>query len=192
MCCFRVAVVGVCFLLQSFAFGQHRPHSTTGTPPASSPGTSPDAAIETLTRAVAIQARPDQVEFFHSTIDSVDSALEQSRELQGLGPAINSIPTVNAKSLQLRDTLDDVDHDSRHFLTTFSKRQETELKTLTKRLRKSYSYVEKEYRVVEKWMEPENVSADRLAGAAANLEKALSDFRTDEIRLGREMGIQSK
>ncbi len=41
-------------------------------------------------------------------------------------------------------------------------------------------------------MEPGKVVAEKLMDAAANLEKALSDFRTDQIRLGREMGIQSK
>ena len=41
-------------------------------------------------------------------------------------------------------------------------------------------------------MEPGKVVPARLASAAANLEKALSDFRTDQIRLAREMGIQSK
>ena len=41
-------------------------------------------------------------------------------------------------------------------------------------------------------MEPGKIVAERLTSAAANLEKALSDFRTDQVRLGREMGIQSK
>jgi hypothetical protein len=145
-----------------------------------------------MTRAAAIQARPDQVGYFHSAIDSTDAALRQSRELQTLGPAAQSIPTTNSQSLQLRDALDDVEHYNGRFLASFSKTQDAELKPLTKRLRKSYTLAAKEAKAVQQRLEPGKVAAERLTIAAANLEKALSDFRTDQVRLAREMGIQSK
>jgi hypothetical protein len=191
--CARTAVAVASLIMSVAAWGQqsHKPHSTN--PPAeSAPDGGVDPALATLTRAVAIQARPDQLGYFHSILDSTDSALEQSRELQTLGPAVNSIPTVNAKSLQLRDALDDVDHYNRRFLATFSKLQSNELKPLTKRVQKSYSFVAKDAKMVAQFMEPGKIAPERLTSAAANLEKALSDFRTDQVRLGREMGIQSK
>lgn len=175
------------------AWGQqsHRPHPTTPAAETAPTGeVSPE--LETMTRAVAIQARPDQVGYFHSAIDSTDAALQQSREIQTLGPAANSIPTVNAKSLQLRDALDDVDHYNGRLLASFTKTQETELKPLTKRLHKSYTFVAKEYKAVQRRMDPGKVVPELLMSAAANLEKALSDFRTDQVRLAREMGIQSQ
>ena len=156
------------------------------------PNGAADPELATFTRAVALQARPDQVGFFHSVIDSTDAALQESRELQRLGPKANDIATVNAKSLQLRDTIDDVDHYNQRFLVSFSKFQASELKPLTKRVRKSYKYVAKEAKNVGQLMEPGKTVPEHLMSAAANLEKALSDFRTDQIRLGREMGIQSK
>ena len=69
-------------------------------PTAAAPGPPREAAptgainpeLETMTRAVAIQARPDQVGYFHSAIASTDVALQQSRELQTLGSAANSTP----------------------------------------------------------------------------------------------------
>ena len=148
--------------------------------------------LETMTRAAAIQARPDQVGYFHSALASTDAALQQSRELQALGSAAGSTATVNAKSLQLRDALDEVEHDDGIFMASFSKTQSTELKPLVKRLRKSYTFVSKEYKAVQQRMEPGKVVPERLTSAAANLEKALSDFRTDQVRLAREMGVQSK
>src|SRR3974377_1494616 len=96
--------------------------------------------------------------------------------------------TVNALSLQLRDVLDDIEHYNRKLLVSFSKFQEAELKGLTKRLQKSYSYVGRDARTMQQLMEPGKVNPEQLATGAANLEKALSDFRTDQIRLGREMG----
>jgi hypothetical protein len=190
----RTAVAVAFLVIAVAAWGQqqsHRPHGINqSTEPA--PDGSVDPALETLTRAVAIQARPDQVGYFRSILDNTDSALEQSRELQTLGAAVNSIPTMNAKSLQLRDVLDEVDHYNRRFLATFSKVQNSELKPLAKRVVKSYSFVAQGSQKVAQLMEPGRIVPDRLASAAANLEKALSDFRTDEVRLGREMGIQSQ
>ena len=175
------------------ARGQRSHPAQPGAPP---PEAEPTGAInpelETMTRAVAMQARPDQVGYFHSAIESTDAALQQSRELQRLGAAANQIPTVNAKSLALRDAIDDVDHYNGRFMASFSKTQEMLLKPLRKRLRKSYTFVDRESKAVQKRMEPGKVIPERMMSAAANLEKALSDFRTDQIRLGREMGIQSK
>ena len=187
------AAVAIAFLILSIAaWGQqsHRPHSAN--PPSEPLPTANNPEIASLSRAVALQARPEQVEYFHSVIDNTDAALQQSRDLQRLGETVTDIPVMNAKSLQLRDELDDIDHYNRRFLTSFTKLQESELKKLTKRVRKSYSYVAKESKKVAQLMEPGSIVPTRLASAAANLEKALSDFRTDQIRLGREMGIQSK
>ena len=189
-----VAVASLLLLFLSVAAWAQvpqRPH--TGKPPAEpAPTGTVTPELETLSHAIAVQARPDQVGYFHSAIESTDAALQVSRELQRLGPAVNDVSTLNEKSLQLRDALDDLDHYNRRFFVSFTKLQESELKKLTKRVRKSYSSVEKESKNVAQLLEPGKTVAARLLSAAANLEKALSYFRTDQIRLGREMGIQSK
>jgi hypothetical protein len=188
----RTAVAVALLMLPVVGWCQqsHKPRSTSSSEPLPNGATDPELA--TFTRAVALQARPDQVGYFHSIIDSTDTALRESRELQRLGPQVTDIPTVNAKSLQMRDTIDDVDHYNQRFLVSFSKFQASELKPLTKRVRKSYKYVAKEWKSVGQLMEPGRIVPEKLTSEAANLEKALSDFRTDQIRLGREMGIQSK
>lgn len=189
----RTIVALASFTLYVAAWAQLPNRPSTGKPPAEpTPSGSTPPELETLSRAVAIQARPDQVGYFQSAIESTDVALQQTRELQRLGPAASNIPTTNIKSLQLRDAVDNVEHYNGRFLASFSKTQEAELKKLTKRLRKSYSYVARDFKSVTQRMEPGQVVPERLMSAAANLEKALSDFRTDQIRLGREMGIHSK
>jgi hypothetical protein len=188
-----VAVASLLFVTSLASWGQDSHRPVAGAPP---PEAAPTGAInpelETMTRAVAVQARPDQVGYFRAALASTDAALQRSRELQTLGDAANSTPAVNAQSLALRDAIDDVDHYNGRFLASFSKTQETELKPRRKRLRKSYTFVARETRTVQQDMDPGKVVPDRLASAAANLEKALSDFRTDQVRLAREMGIQSK
>lgn len=183
----------VSFTLSVVAWSQlpERPH--TGKPPVEpAPAGSTIPELDSVSRAVAIQARLDQIEYFQSAVDSTDAALQQSRELQRLEPAATNIPSLNARSLKLRDALDDMEHYNGRFIASFSKVQETELKALTKKLRKSYPAVTKESRAVSQQLEPGKVAPQRLKSTAANLEKALSDYRSDQIRLGREMGIQSK
>jgi len=168
-----------------------RPH--TDKPPAEPPPSgvvSPE--LETFGRIIAIQASLEQIGYFNSAIASTDLALQESRELQRLGTAATDIGLVNGLSLRLRDSLDDTEHYNGRFLASFTKVQDTELKKLIKPLRKSYSQVSREARNVQQLMEPGKIVPEQLATGAANLEKALSDFRTDQIRLGREMGIQSK
>lgn len=175
------------------AWGQHshRPQST-APPAAEGAGQPSNPELDTMTRAAAIQARPDQVGYFQSALDATDAALQRSRELQTMGAAVTSTPAVNAASLQLRDAIDEVEHYDGIFMASFSKTQSAELKPLMRRMRKSYGFVARESKVVQQRMEPGKVSAERLTSAAANLEKALSDFRTDHVRLAREMGVQSK
>jgi hypothetical protein len=169
---------------------QHSHGSKPAAEPAPSGTESPE--LETFGRAIAVQARPDQVEYFNSAIASTDKALQDSRELQRMGAAAKNIALVNAMSLRLRDALDDVEHYNGRLLASFTKTQGSELKKLIKPMRKSYSHVSRDARTVQQLMEPGTVVPEKLATGAANLEKALSDFRTDQIRLGREMGIQSK
>jgi hypothetical protein len=177
--------------VEAWSQQSHKPHSPNSSSE-SLPNGAADPELATFTRAVALQARPDQLDFFHSVVDRTDAALQESRELQRLGPEANNVSAINAKSLQLRDTIDDVDHYNQRFLVSFTKFQASELKPLTKRVRRSYKDVAKEWRNVGELMEPGKTEPAKLMSAAANLEKALSDFRTDQIRLGREMGIQSK
>jgi hypothetical protein len=191
--CRRIGIAIAFFSMAVATFGQlpERPH--TDKPPAEPPPSgvvSPE--LETFGRIIAIQASPEQVSYFNSAIASTDLALQESRELQRLGTAATNIGLVNGMSLRLRDSLDDVEHYNGRLLASFTKLQETELKKLIKPLRKSYSQVSRDTRAVQQLMEPGKVVPDQLATGAANLEKALSDFRTDQIRLGREMGIQSK
>jgi len=190
----RHPLVVVAFLFMSYGgWGQqtHRPRPVA--PPAEGAPTAENTTeLETFSRAVAIQATPLQAEFFQSAIESTDLALQESRELQRLGPTAMNIPNLNAWSLKLRDALDDVEHYNAIFLASFSKLQESELKKLTKKLRKSYPLVTKESKAVSQQLEPGKIVPVELKSAAANLEKALSDFRSDQIRLGREMAIQSK
>ena len=183
-----VAAVSLSMVTSVNARGQSHGHPQTE--PAPTGTVSPE--LETFGRAVAVQARLDQLEYFREVLASTDQALQVTQEIQRLGKDANNVARVNQLSLELRDALDDIDHYNRRLLVSFTKSQDAGLKTLTKELHKSYTYVERDQRTVQQLMEPGQVVAARLATGAANLEKSLSDFRTDEIRLGRDMGISAR
>ena len=184
----RVAVTAV--LLPMAAWGNMQSRSQTHPPAEPAPSGNVSPELETFGRAVAVQARPDQLDYFREVLASTDKALRLSRDLQSLGAAATNTAVVNAMSLQLRDELDDVEHYNRRLLVSFTKSQQAGLKNLTHEVKKSYAIVVRDAGTVQQLMEPGKVVPEQLATGAANLEKALSDFRTDQIRLGRDMGIQ--
>ena len=185
-----IAVAAI--LLPVKAWGNAQQHSQSHPPPEPSPTGTIGPELETFGRAVAMQARTDQLGYFREVLTSTDNALRLSRDLQSMGAAATDTAIVNAMSLQLRDELDEVEHYNRRLLISFTKPQEAGLKKLTHQLKKSYAIVAHQARTVQQLMEPGKVVPEQLATGAANLEKALSDFRTDEIRLGRDMGIQAQ
>ena len=65
------------------------------------------------------------------------------------------------------------------------------MKTLTKKLTKSDSAVSKGAKAISQQLEQGTLDPGRLANAAANLEKALAALQSDQLNLGKEMGIQS-
>lgn len=185
-----IAIGAVLLMLAAWGHAQEHPQGHPPAEPAPTGAVSPE--LETFGRAVAVQARPDQVGYFQEVLTSTDNALRLTRELQSMGAAASNVALVNAMSLQLRDDLDDVEHYNRRLLASFTKLQESGLKKLTNQLQKSYAIVLRDARSVQQLMEPGKVVPEQLATGAANLEKSLSYFRTDQIRLGRDMGIPSK
>lgn len=185
-----IATAAILMPVTALGYGQQ--HSQSHPPAEPSPTGTVSPELETFGRAVAVQARPDQLEYFREVLTSTDEALRLSRDMQSMGAAATDTAVVNAMSLQLRDELDDVEHYNRRLLVSFTKAQQAGLKNLTRQLKKSYAVVAHQARTVQQLMEPGKVVPEQLATGAANLEKALSDFRTDEIRLGRDMGIQAR
>ena len=115
-------------LVPSTAWGQAKEHGQSHPPAESAANGEVSPELETFGRAVAMQARPDQVGYFREVLTGTDKALQLSRELQSMGAAAGNIAMVNGLSLQLRDDLDDVDHYNRRLQASFSKAQETGLK----------------------------------------------------------------
>ena len=187
-----VSVIVMLFSLFPLAvLGQHGGrHGTTGT---SGGTTAPaeDSDVATFKDAIAVQATEEQVAQFRLMIKSTEAAQQQAHDLQQLGSNASTSEGLTSKASGLQDSVDEAQRENRTFRQSLSDSQEAGLKNLTKKLTKSDSAVSKDARAISKQLEQRTVNSGRLVSAAANLEKALALFQTDQLNLGKEMGIQS-
>jgi len=187
-----VSVIFMLFWLFPLAvMGQHggRHGTSTGT---SGGTTAPaeDSDVTTFKHAIAVQASEEQIGQFRLMIKSTAAARQQAHDLQQLGSNADNAEGLTTKATGLQDSVEEAQRENRAFRQSLSDSQEAGLKNLTKKLTKSDSAVSKDAKAISKQLEQRTLNPGRLVSAAANLEKALALFQTDQLNLGKEMGIQ--
>jgi hypothetical protein len=191
MPCSMSVIVMLLVLFPLAVLGQHggRHGTSTGTSGGTSaPAENPDVAG--IKHAVAVQATEEQIGQFRLMIKSTEAVRQQAHDLQQLGSNANNSVGLTSKATGLQNSVDEAQRENRTFRQSLSDSQEAGLKNLTKKLTKSDSAVSKDAKAISK-LEQRTLNSGRLASAAANLEKALALFQTDQLNLGKEMGIQS-
>ncbi len=183
----RVSVIAMLFLLFPLAVvGQHggRRGTSTSTPSGTSaPADDPDLA--TFKHDVAVQATEAQIAQFGLMIKSTEAARQQAHDLQHASDSEGLI----SKATALQDSIEEAQSENRAFRQSLSDSQEAGLKNLIKKLTKSESAVKKGATAISQHLEQTPPDSGRLVSAAANLEKALAALQTDQLNLGKEMGI---
>ena len=164
--------------------GGHR-----GSPAAGSTGTS-DPGLTDFKQALAVQATPDQVSQFHELSKSTDTARKQVQDLLRLSEKGDGPGKLSEKHAALKDAVEDAQGGNQDFVKSFTKSQKAGLKELTKKLEKADSEVAKQWKVLEKQLADAKADGKEIAGTADMLEKALAEFQSQQITLGKEMGIQ--
>ncbi len=186
----RVSVVAMLLLCPLFVVGQHGGHrgSTGSSGGTTTPAEDPDLA--TFKHAVAVQASEEQIAQFHRMIKSTQTAERQAHDLRNVSAGENDSEGLTSKATSLQDSIEEAQSENRDFRRSFSDSQEAGLKNLTKKLTKSDSAVSKGAKAITQELDERTLAAERLVKAAANLEKALTEFQSDQMNLGKEMGIQ--
>jgi hypothetical protein len=189
----RVSVMAMLSLLFPVAvLGQHggRHGASTGT---TSGTTAPaeDSDMATFKHAIAVQATEGQIGQFHLMIKSTEAARQQAHDLQHLDTSESDSVVLTHKATGLEDSVEEAQSENRAFRRSLLDSQEAGLKNLTKKLTKSNSAVSKSAKAISQQLDRGTLNSERLANAAANLEKALAVFQSDQLNLGKEMGIQS-
>lgn len=185
-----VSVFTMLLLFPLAILGQHggRHGGSTGSSGATTaPSEDPDTA--TFKHAVAVQASDEQTQQFRLMIGSTEAAQQQARDLQNLSSKGSNAEELTRKATSLVDSTEEAQSKNRAFPRSLSDSQEAGLKTLTKKLSKSDSAVSKEAKAISQQLDQGTLNSERLGKTAANLEKALAEFQSDQMILGKEMGI---
>ncbi len=192
----RVAVVtlGIVLLFCSHELlAQHGGHAGglgSGAPRSTGTGGSTDSSLQDFNHALAVQATPDQVTQFQTLAKSTAAARNQAQELLQLATKADRTADFSKQTTALKDALEDAQGGNKYFVKSFSKSQKSGLKELTKKLEKADSEVAKQRKALDQQLGRTKGESAAIAGTADKLEKALTEFQTQQLSLGKEMGIE--
>lgn len=158
-----------------------------GTPGAG--GDPSDASLTDFNRALAVQATPDQASHFPDLIRNTENARKLAQALSG--EKADSATDFARQSAALKDAVEEAQGGNQDYVKSFTKSQKAGLKELTKRLEKADSEVTKQWKELEKQLGGAKANSEGIASSADRLEKALEEFQSQQIILGKEMGVQT-
>jgi uncharacterized phage infection (PIP) family protein YhgE len=184
-----LAVVTLLLLSAPCVLAQHGGHGGGGrgggAPRAGAADTS-DAGLTDFNRALALQANSDQSSHFPGLTQSTETARKLALDLSGLSGKATDLA---GKTTALKEAVEEAQGSNQDFVKSFTKSQKAGLKELTKKLEKADSEVAKAWRDLEKQFGGAKAVTEGIAGAADRLEKTLEEFQSQQVELGKEMGI---
>jgi uncharacterized phage infection (PIP) family protein YhgE len=185
-----LAVVTLLLLSAPCMVAQHGGHGGRGggAPRAGAADTS-DAGLTDFNRALALQANSDQSSHFPGLTQSTETARKLAQDLSGLNGKTDGAPDLAGKTSALKEAVEEAQGSNQDFVKSFTKSQKAGLKELTKKLEKADSEVAKAWRDLEKQSGGAKAVTEGIAGAADKLEKTLEEFQSQQVELGKEMGI---
>jgi hypothetical protein len=189
----RLLAIGTLLLLSATTLlAQHGGHGggggRRGAPGAASGDTS-DAGLADFNRALAVQATSDQVSHFPGLTKNTEAARNLAKDFSGMSGKADSSNDFFHRTAALKEAVEEAQGSNQDFVKSFTKSQKAGLKELTKKLEKADSEVTRQWKDLEKQVGGAKAVSEGMAGAADKLEKALEEFQTQQIELGKEMGI---
>ena len=175
------------------AFGQHGGHGggRGGAPHSTGGGTTSDSSLQDFNHALAVQATADQASQFRALAKGTEAARKQAQDLLQLAAKANNSADFSQQTAALKDAVEDAQGGNKYFVKSFTKSQKAGLKELTKKLEKADSAVARQRKVLDQKLGHAKGDSEGIASTADRLEKALAEFQTQQLSLGKEMGIQT-
>lgn len=162
--------------------GAARPSTGTSSP------TPTNSEINDFGRAVALQASQDQVAWFPQLTKSTDAARKEAQSL--VQRAENSSKVDSSAYAQLSEVVDDARTANLKFVNTFSASQQSGLKPLIKKLSKADVDIAKNSKALSQQFEHSEINGKKVSAMVQKLDRALTDFQSEQISIGIKMGIQ--
>jgi len=187
-----VLAIGTLLLLSASTLlaqhGEHGGGGRRGSPGAGSADTS-DAGLADFNRALAVQATTDQISHFPQLTKSTEAARKLAQDCSGLSGKADSATEFSRRTAALKEAVEEAQGSNQDFVKSFTKSQKAGLKELTKKLEKADSEVGKVWKDLERQLGGAKAVTEAIALTADKLEKALEEFQSQQIELGKEMGI---
>ncbi len=162
-----------------------------GAPRSTGTGGTTDSSLQDFNHALAVQATPDQASQFQTLAKSTAAARKQAQDLLQLAAKADRTADFSRQTSALKDALEDAQGGSKYFVKGLSKSQKSGLKELTKKLEKADSEVARQRKALDQQLGRAKSESAAIASTADKLEKALAGFQTQQLSLGKEMGIEA-
>jgi hypothetical protein len=159
-----------------------------GHPPAGPSDPAPNSDMREFNRAIALQATSDQAARFQQLTKSTEAARKKARNLIQL--AANANKPDSSHYSDLNDAVEEARNHNRQFVGSFSTPQQSGLKPLTKKLDKADADLSKQSKTLTQELGRSQINGKKIADVAGKLDKALAGFQSEQLEIGREMGIQ--
>jgi hypothetical protein len=186
----KLALVALGLLLVASPEGLLAQHGGGGRRGASGPSArTADPGLTDFKQALAVQATSDQTSHFEELVKQTDTARKLALEFSKVKERPSDETEWLRKSTALKDAVAETQSGNQEFLKSFSKSQKNGLKELAKKLEKADSEVGKQWKVLEKQLADKSSSTE-ASGAADLLETALEELQSQQVGLGKEMGIE--
>jgi len=161
----------------------------TGRAPTGTSNPTPSTSdMSDFNRAIALQATPDQIARFQQLTKSTEAARKEAQNLIHPGP--DASKPDSSRYADLNDTVEEAQNNNRQFVTSFSVSQQSELKPLIKKLRKTDSDLSKQSKALAQELEQSKIDGGKIANVMGKLNEALAGFQSELLDIGKEMGIQ--
>lgn len=185
-------LLGSAFLLYSGTMTAQRHGGFGGGAPGANnrpTGVNEKDSLKDFHHALAVQATSPQIAEFQALIKETEATkarlqtfMQQQRKAGG-----GSEPAVTVAELD--ESLQHSRADSRKFVEGFSAAQKSGLKELLKKLGKAESDLEAEQKKLDESLQAENKPNAEIDSRGDSLTKSLADLSSQQLALGREMGV---
>jgi hypothetical protein len=162
--------------------------------PALRDGLSSDDSLKNFHRAMAVQATDEQRSTFvkiEKYIQDAGDRLPVFRESLTKMPAssISSDGKLTESASFIVQTIQKARAANQNFLTSFSPAQESGLKELARKLVNADSDLDRQSKTFDQIIHSAKPESEPVATSAAALDKALANFQSEHLALGKEMSI---
>jgi hypothetical protein len=176
-------------------FAQHgggggRGMATTGSPGSNNrpTGVSTKDDLKDFHRLMAVQATAEQKTMFANLVQETQTASEQLKAFRELPPKVSTSSAFSDRAAGLEQAVEKARTDNKSFLASFSPTQKSGLKDATKKLQKADSDLGRQNQELSHVVQTTNPN-EHTAGSAAELDKMLGVFQSEQLALGGEMSI---